>query len=181
MKHALFAVAAILLLVPARASAQSDEGGTTEVRLEARGGVTFEAPDWKETRHDEAVAVLERAPDPDADVPFGLLILAVEEGPQDIEDIDWERIKDNIVASSKEAGSALDLKLGDAWDGAEGFEGRRLAGTLTAGEREVAVDMVALVAADVLITVSAIGPQEGSGTGELAERVAGTAKQTAGD
>ncbi len=149
------------------------------VKLDALGGVTVTAPSWETTRGDSAVVVLERAPDPQKAIPFALLVVAIEEGPASVETIAWERIRDNIVSASKETGSQLSLALGADWSNAAGFKGRRLTGTLTANDREVGVEMVALVAQGVMVTITAVGPKGEADSAGLAEQVAASAKRAA--
>lgn len=175
MKRAALAVL-ILAASATAATAQTDE--TAELTLSGQGGVTFLAPQWKRARSEEAVAVLERAADVEARTPFAMLLMAVEQGPARTDEVDWARIRDNVVAAAKETGSTLELELGTDYVGAEGFSGKRLRGTLKAGERRVAVEMVALVAQDLLVTVSGVGPADGAEVGPLVERVAATTRRS---
>lgn len=178
----------LVMSVPVTAAAQAPGGSpatpeqTAELSLSAQGGVSVTAPDWKKVRTDEAVAVVERAPDAESRTPFAMLLVAIEEGPSRADDVDWDKIRDNIVQAAKDTGSEVKLTLQPGtFDAASGFTGRRLVGTIVAKEREVAVHMVALVAADVLVTVSALGAKDSAEIGPLVDRVAATAKRAAGE
>ncbi|MEZ4268024.1 MAG: hypothetical protein R3F39_16790 [Myxococcota bacterium] len=180
MKHTRTRLAALLLitLMPLGALA-AVPALDKSVKLEALGGVAVSTPSWESTRSDSAVVVLERAPDPQKAIPFALLVVAIEEGPASAENIAWERIRDNIISASKETGSQLSLALGADWSNAAGFKGRRLSGTLTANDREVGVEMVALVAQGVMVTVTAVGPKGDADAAGLVEQVAASTKRAA--
>lgn len=162
-----------LLLAAPFVRAQS-EPLTKTLTLEARGGVTLTAPEWKQSKDDDAVAVLERAAEKDRS--FAMLVVAVEEGPGKVDSIDWDRIQSNIATAARETGSDLTLELGSDFGDAAGWKGKRLSGILKANEREVAVEMIALVKEGVLVTVSVLGPKDGKEAAPLAGEVAKTAK-----
>ncbi len=181
---------AILLLLSVGPTAVAQAPGsapgtpekTAELSLSAEGGVTVTAPDWKQVRADKAVAVVERAQDVESRTPFAMLLLAIEEGPTRADDVDWDKIRDNIVQAARDTGSEVSLELQPTpFTSASGFSGRRLVGTVKAKEREVSVHMVALVAPDVLVTVSALGPKDSAETGPLVDRVAATAKRASAE
>lgn len=146
-----------------------------DVELTANGGATFKAPDWKQTRKDAAVAVFERQADADKKLSFGVLVLAIEEGPKRIDKVDWDLIRDNVLKAAKDAGGELTLEGGDEFKDVEGLAGRRFTGIVKNGERESTVEMVALVGKGVMVTVTAIGPRADKGAAELALSVAATA------
>jgi hypothetical protein len=148
-----------------------------EVSLNAEGGVDFKVPKWRAERTEAGLAVFERAPDKAKAIGFALLVLAIEEGPETTENMDWTRVRDNIVAAAKASGSVLALDVGDAWEGSEGLAGRRMSGTTKVGERTVKVEMIALAAPKVLITVSSVGRSDDSSVAELALAVATTARR----
>ena len=148
---------------------------TQAVMLKAHGGATLQVPSWKSARSDESVAVLERTGVASRG-GFTTLILAVEEGPQKTEVIDWEAVKGNIVDAAKSAGSNLSLSLKGDWEGAAGFRGQRFRGAMRSGERDVSVEMIALIASGVMVTITALGP---AGDGSLAGLADAVAKTTA--
>ena len=150
---------------------------TQEVTLSAEGGVSFKTPKWRIEKKEAALSVLERAPDPAKKQGFALLVLTIEEGPKTIEGLDWSRVRDNVVAAAKAAGSALLLEVGDAYEGATGFTGRHLSGSTKIGKREVKVEMIALVAPGVLVTTSSVGRNDDPGVAALAKSVAQSAKR----
>jgi starch synthase len=170
-------LAALLLLLAPLTVQAAVPALDKAVRLQALGGVSVSGPSWEATRSDASVVVLERAPDPQKAVPFALLVVAIEEGPATVESVAWERIRDNIVSASKESGSQLTLQLGAEWGKAAGFKGRRLSGTLTANDREVTVEMVALVAQGVMVTVTAVAPKGDADAGDLVDQVAASTKR----
>ena len=152
---------------------------TNEVRLKGEREAVVQTPGWRTTSEEPAITVLERAPDKAKKVSFGLLMLAMEEGPESTEGIDWGAVRDNIVAAAKAANSPLSLELKGAFTATSGLMGRRLSGTTKVDERTVAVEMVALVAPKVLITISCVGRTDDPGISKLAADVATTTKLTA--
>ncbi|MCB9729631.1 MAG: hypothetical protein H6744_05000 [Deltaproteobacteria bacterium] len=178
MKLPMSRLTALLVLLAPLAALAEVPPLDKPLKLQALGGITLNAPSWEATRSDAAVAVLERAPDPQKAVPFALLVVAIEEGPASVENLAWDRIRDNIISASKETGSQLALDLGADWSRAAGFKGRRLTGTLTANDREVGVEMIALVAEGVMVTVTAVGPKGSADIQPLADQVAATAKRS---
>ena len=104
--------------------------------------------------------------------------MAVEEGPRKVQTIDWGMVRGNILSAAKGAGSNLTLELKGLWTGASGFQGQRLTGTMRSGERDVVVEMIALVASGVMVTVTAIGPQGDATLVSLADAVARTTSRS---
>lgn len=144
------------------------------VTLKSHGGAQLSVPAWKSSRADDAVAVLERSGS-DSRGGFFTLVLAVEEGPTKVEVIDWTAVRDNILGAAKGAGSNLTLEsLGD-WEGAATFKGHRFKGTMRRGERDVAVEMVALMASGMMLTVTTLGSPDDAMLSKVAESVAQTA------
>lgn len=148
-----------------------------DVSLSAEGGVSFKVPQWRAEKQEAGLAVFERAPDKTKQIGFGLLVLAIEEGPESTESMDWSRVRDNIVAAAKASGSVLTLEVGDLWEGTKGLAGRRMSGTTQVGERTVKVEMVALAAPKVLITVSSVGRSDDPSVAGLAAAVATSARR----
>jgi hypothetical protein len=147
---------------------------TKTVSLKSHGGAQMKTPDWKSARADEAVNVLERV-GADSRGGFLTLVLAVEQGPTKVDVIDWEVVRENILGAAKGAGSDLTLEpLGD-WTGAPSFKGHRFKGTMRRAERDVAVQMVALMASGVMLTITSLGAPADPALGELAQAVAKTA------
>ncbi len=179
MKKALRVTSIALLLVSlawADASAAPDLRNTVKLTGD-HGNVTFRTPEWRtpKTETGKATAVLERAPDKAKKISFGLLVLAIEEGPDTNDDVDWEKVRKNIVGGAKASGSELSLKVGAPFTAPSGLVGRRLSGTTMVGERTVKVEMVALLAPKILMTVSSVGRMDDVGVAELATAVATTA------
>ena len=77
-----------------------------EVKLKGEREAIVMAPNWRPTSEEAAITVLERAPDKAKKISFGLLMLAIEEGPESTEGVDWSAVRDNIVAAAKAAGRA---------------------------------------------------------------------------
>ncbi len=150
-----------------------------EVKLQ-KGAHTavVQAPSWRVTSSNETTAVLERAPDRTKKVGFGLLMLAVEEGPEKVDAVDWDAVRNNIVAAAKAAGSPLRLELKEDFKGAQGWTGRRLVGTAQVEARTVQIEMIALVAPKVLLTISSVGRTDDAEVEKLATVVAASAKLT---
>ncbi|MEC9071054.1 MAG: hypothetical protein VX938_01690, partial [Myxococcota bacterium] len=81
-------------------------------KLDGHGGLEVQIPaepahPWKMVKQDDVLLVLERPPVPDKGLPFGLLIVASEQGPETTKGIDWKRIKDNIITAAGKSGSDL--------------------------------------------------------------------------
>ena len=163
------------LLVAAGASAQpAPPALEQEVRLATLGGLVVKAPAWKVSRRDDAVAVLEQAPDPAHKRPFHVLMVALEAGPAP-GPIPWEKIRDNVVTAATKSGRSLSLELGDAWPGAPGFEARYLSGSFRgAGDERVALELLALVKDGRLVTVSLVSEAQTPDTRSLLDAVAAT-------
>jgi hypothetical protein len=104
------------------------------------------------------------------------LVLAIEEGPKTTKRVDWEQVVTNIVTTAKAAGSALVLAVGPAFPPSKGMVGKRLSGTTTVGERTVKVEIIALIAPNVLLTISSVGRMDDVGVADLATAVAATAR-----
>lgn len=151
-----------------------------EVKLKGEREAVVMAPNWRPTSEEAAITVLERAPDKAKKVSFGLLMLAIEEGPESAEGVDWSAVRDNIVAAAKAAGSPVTLEVKEAFTRASGLQGRRLAGTTKVNERTVSIEMIALIAPKVLVTISSVGRTDDSGVAKLATDVAATVKIPAG-
>ena len=163
----------LLLVTPAVMSAP-DPTLSRALTLKNHGGVQLKVPEWKASRTDDAVAVLERTGGQSRG-GFFTLIMAVEEGPSKVEVIDWDVVRDNILSAAKGAGSNLTLEsLGD-WTGADSFKGHRFKGTMRRGERDVAVEMVALMASGVMLTITSLGSPGDETLASVAESVAKTA------
>jgi hypothetical protein len=143
------------------------------VALTAHGGATLKAPNWKTSRTDDAVTILERTGAASRG-GFTTLVLAVEEGPSKVQVIDWPAVRDNILGAAKGAGSNLSLTLGGEWANAAGFQGQRLRGTMRSGDRDITVEMVALIAPGVMVTITVLGPSSDTDLTSLAEAVAKT-------
>lgn len=168
-------VVAAALLTLATAAWAAPPPLSLELTLTAHGGVSAKAPAWKVVRDDAAVAVLEQLPDPAQREAFHVLMLAVEDGIPEDDVVPWETIRDNIVDAASEDARALTLELGDAFGGAAGFEGRVMSGTFRgAAEQQVGLEVVALVRAGRLVTVSLVSDAVSSETRELVEAVAAT-------
>jgi len=177
MKFATALWLSSLLVLPGAPSHAAAPALTNDVNLSAEGGVSFKTPAWRVEKSEAAPAVLARAPDNAKKLGFGLLVLAIEEGPESTEGLDWSRVRDNIVAAAKATGSGLALEVGDPFQSAKGFSGRLMTGTTKVGERTVKVEMVALAAPKVLVTVSSVGRSDDSGVAGLAASVAATARR----
>ncbi len=171
-KLALITVA--LCLIPLAALAQPGPDVDQHARLTALGGVTFDRPDWKAVREDPAVAVFEQAADPAAKQAFHVLLVAVEEGPPDAPD--WNKIRDNIVEAASENERKLTLEVGDAYL-VEGFEARLMTGTFeSAAGQSVTLELVGLVGAGKLVTVSLISDEATEVSAGVLSAVARTVK-----
>jgi len=166
----------VTLTPPALAETAAPPQLSKTIRLAGHGGATLTAPDWKTARTDAEVAILERS-GPSSRGGFTTLVMAVEEGPRKARTIDWDTVRDNILSAAKGAGSNLTLSLAGPWTGASGFQGQRLVGAMRSGGRDVKVEMVALIAPGVLVTVTAIGPPGDAALTPLAEAVAKTASR----
>lgn len=140
---------------------------------------TLRAPDWRAVTTKPGLAVFERAPDKAKKISFGLLVLAIEEGPKTTERVDWNQVRKNIVDAAQAAGSELSLTVGDGFDASPGLVGRRLSGTTKVGERTVTVEMVAILSPKVLLTISSVGRTDAVGVADLATAVAQTARVAA--
>ena len=148
-----------------------------ELRLTALGGAALKVPAWKEVRKDEAVSVLEQLPDPAQQKPFYVLMAAIEEGPADAAAIVWDKVRDNIVEAASKNGRKLELKVGDAFEGAAGFTARWLAGEFVgANGKKVALALVALVREKRLVTIGVISEEATPAAKTLAQDIAKTAR-----
>lgn len=137
---------------------------------------TAKAPGWRSVKTQAGLSVFERAPDKAKKINFGLLVLAIEEGPKTTDGVNWKQVRENIVAAAKAAGSQLSLTVGEAFTASPGLVGRRLSGTTKVGERTVTVEMVAIVAPNTLLTISSVGRTDDLGVADLATAVAQTAR-----
>ena len=166
----------LLLLLAATAAAQPIPELSQAVRVTAQGGATLKAPAWKSVRSDEAVAVLEQAPDPTQKRPFYVLMVAIEEGPSAGVAVPWDKIKENVVTAATRTGRSLSLELGDVWAGAPGFEGRYMSGSFRGSdEQQVGLELLALVKDGKLLTVSLVSQEVTADTRALLQAVAATA------
>ena len=148
-----------------------------ELKLTALGGAVLKVPAWKEVRKDEAVTVLEQLPDPAQQKPFYVLMAAIEEGPADPAAVAWEKVRDNIVEAASKNGRKLELKVGDAFEGAAGFTARWLAGEFVgANGKKVALALVALVREKRLVTIGVISEEATPAAKTLAEDIAKSAR-----
>mgnify|MGYP004417112723 CR=1 FL=1 len=153
-------------------------GLSKEVKLSAEREAIVMAPSWRTATTQPALMVLERAPDKSKQISFALLVLAMETGPESTDGIDWKKVRDNIVAAANAAGSPLSLELKEPFTAAKGLVGRHLSGTTKVKERTVKVEMIALVAPKVLLTISSVGRTDDVGVADLATKVATTARLT---
>lgn len=169
---ALLLIGALVVVSVAGAQVPGKTTADKALSLEAEGGVTAKVPDWKQTRSGKSVAVLEHVATKGGG--FALLVLAIEAGPTGEGEVDWNRIRDNIVAAAGKGGSELTLSVGDDVSDAAGFSGKRLQGRLKAKKHEMAVEMVALVGSGKLVTITVLTPEDDKGAGPLALAVAGT-------
>ena len=156
---------AMVLALTSVAVAQQvpEQPKSTEHSLKGGGGVSLQVPvnvehPWKKVKQDDVVLVLERPSVPDKGLKFGLLLVAVEQGPASVDVVDWKRVRQNVVDEAKKNGSDLRLEAAGAWKGAEGTAGRRFKGSMTANSREVAVSMVAIASPGALLTISEVAP-----------------------
>ena len=177
-KARLIPVFSILFVSVACLAAWAAPGLSKEVKLSAEREAIVLTPNWRTTSTEPAITVLERIPDKGKKISFGLLMLAMEEGPASTDGIDWQKVRGNIVAAANAAGSPLTLEVKDPFNGAKGLVGRRLSGTTKVEERTVKVEMVALVAPKVLLTISSVGRTDDIAVAELATAVATTARLT---
>ncbi|PIE17388.1 MAG: hypothetical protein CSA66_05925 [Proteobacteria bacterium] len=155
--HLRRALLAVFLALPLTALAQPGPVVETEASLEALGGVRFLRPDWKPVREDAAVAVYERAAEPATKRPFYVLLVAVEEGPAG--EVDWSRVRDNIVEAATKNQRKLTLEVGQSYV-AQGFDAKLMTGTFEGdGGQKVTLELVGLVADGRLVTVSLISDE----------------------
>ncbi|TNF30806.1 MAG: hypothetical protein EP329_13340 [Deltaproteobacteria bacterium] len=151
---------ALLLLLTAAAYAQPGPPQLDkEYGVSALGGAKIKAPAWNAVRTDEAVLVLEQAPDPAQKRPFYVLMLAIEEGPPAGAEVPWDKIKDNIIKAATDEGRSLSLTLGDPWKGAAGFDGLYMSGSFKGSDeqqQQVGLELIALVKDGKLLTVSLV-------------------------
>ena len=179
-----------LLSIPLGATADispNQEDGPASYKLKGGGGLELRVPadpahPWNTVKHDDVLLVLERPPVPEKGLPFGLLLVAVEQGPDTTTGIDWDRVKDNIISAAKNSGSDLKLNLGGSWQVGknlteQGVQAQKLVGSMTANEREVDVSMVAMVAPGRLVTISELGPTGGGAS--VYEKVARSVRMAA--
>lgn len=174
---ALLIALAVVVAVAPGAGAQP-AATTRTVALAAHGGASLTAPDYREVRKDDAVAVLEQLPDAANQKAFRVLVCAIEEGPTgNPEAIPWDKVKDNVVKAAKKSGRDLTLSVGEAFSGAEGFVGRRLVGELAAANgRKVGVEVVALVKDAKLVTVGLLADAIGDPERAVLDAVARSAR-----
>lgn len=180
---ALFSLLSAPLVVNADPT-RKGSGEASSFKLEGNGGLELQVPadpahPWNKVKQDDVLLVLERPPVPEKNLPFGLLLVAIEQGPETTEGMDWKRIKDNIISAAKKSGSDLKLTLAGTWEvskglAEQGVQGQKLSGTMTANEREVNVAMVALVAPGRLVTISELG--EKGGNASVYQKVAGSVR-----
>ena len=173
-------LALALTFMPGTSLAQDAPALSKTVTLKSHGGVEVKAPAWKASRSDDAVSVLERSR-AESRGGFRTLVVAVEAGPTKVEVVDWDAVKDNILGAAKGAGSDLALDHEGDWSESEGFKGHRFKGTMRRGERDVAVEMVALIAPNVMVTLTCLGPTGQADLSLLAQAVAKTARRPGGE
>ncbi len=167
------ALAALVAGTAARAQADRPKP-TNEVALTGHGGVTFKVPAWKETRKEAELAVFEQV----TAAEVSLLVVSIEKGPGQGEAVDWELVRKNIVEAAGETGGKLALTVGEAFEGAPGFQGRRMSGQLETGEAKLGVALVALVRDGRFVSVSVLTLPEDRDGAELAGDVGATVKLT---
>ena len=154
---------ALVLVPPAAAQAPLAAPPVTKHTLNGVGGVDLEVPSdpahpWKAVKQDDVVLVLERQAIVDKGLSFGLLLVAVEQGPESVDAVDWKRVRSNVVDEAKKNGSDLRLESAGDWKAGPGVKGKRFKGSMTANGREVAVVMVAIASPGVLLTISEVAP-----------------------
>lgn len=171
----LWTLFSVLLLVAPVSTQGAVPDLKNEMKLTARGGVVFNTPNWKASRHDTEVAVLERPAKADGSEPFYVLMLAIEEGPA-ADKVDWEAVKKNITEAANDGDAKLTLALGDDFGGVEGFAGKRFSGALEAQQRKLAIEILCLLRDNKLVTVSVLTGKQEAAAGELLEAVAKTTK-----
>jgi len=177
-KARLIPVFSTLLVSVACFAAWAAPGLSKEVKLSGQRDAIVMTPDWRTSTEEPAITVLERVPDKSKKISFGLLVLAMEEGPESTEGIDWKKVRDNIVAAAEHAGGPLTLEVKEPFTSAKGLVGRKLSGTAKVEDRTVKVEMIALIAPKVLLTVSSVGRTDDVGVAELATAVATSVRLT---
>jgi hypothetical protein len=145
-------------------------------RLEHRGGIVFQSPDWKVARKDDALLVLEKAGVPAKKIPFGMLVVAIEQGPERASEIDWLAVEKNMERSARQAGTTLELEPAQDWDKTTAFRGKRFTGTLKAKGVDVAIEMIGLANDGKLVTVSMVAPKNAQSLFSLVEKIASSVK-----
>ena len=145
------------------------------LELTAQGGVTFSVPAWKESQPPRPdVAVMERDERGKGGSDFFLLMLTIEAGPQGAGTIDWDGIRNNIVAEAKARNAVVELTVGEVFSTAPGFEGRRMKGTLKTKGAPLALELIALVQKGKLVTISVVSGKPGPAGTKLLDDVAKT-------
>ena len=158
---ALLALLVITALWYPAALAQSPDPTTENARpliLEAEGGVRFQAPAWRASRHESSLAVLEAPGTTTGDDPIGfhMMLFAIERCAANPQRITWEEVRKNIVDAASVEGNMLTLDAGKPWTGLEGFVGRMMTGTMQAGAHRINVVLVAVAAQGKMITVTSL-------------------------
>ena len=168
----------VVVLVPTVPAGAQAPDLAKSVTLSAHGGVTLNVPSWQPGRSEDTVAIFERVGG-ETRGGFTTLVLAVEEASKDPKSVKWDAVRDNILGAAKGAGSNLTLSLVGDWGGASGFSGQRLRGAMRSGDRDVAVEMVILVASGLMVTVTALGASGDARLVPLTDAVAKTARRKA--
>jgi hypothetical protein len=167
---------ALVLLLSTAAGAQDVPKLAKDLSLPGQGGVSFKVPQWKESgKPTDTVAVLEHVADKGPSDGFTLLMLTVEAGPKGDGAIDWKAIAANIVGEAEKNGSTVTLELKGDYADAKEFRGQRMTGVVKAKDETLTVELLALVAKDKLVTVSALTPKTDDAAFKLVEAVAKTA------
>jgi hypothetical protein len=167
-----------LVVLSGLALAQPTPETSKKLTLTTHGGAVMTAPSYREVRKDAGVVVLEQLPDPAQQKTFQVLVCAIEEGPVGpVEGIPWDKVRDNVVSSAGKSGRTLTLTVGEAFGEAEGFAGRRLVGELAAPNgRKVALELVALVKDEKLVTIGLLAEQIGASERAVLDGVAKTVR-----
>jgi len=178
LSFGLSVVAFGLLVFAGQALAQPASDGPKKLTLTTHGGAVMMAPAYREVRKDAGVVVLEQLPEPALQKTFQVLVCAIEDGPVGpVEGIAWDKVRDNVVTAAGKSGRTLTLAVGDAFGETEGFVGRRLVGELAAPNgRKVALELVALVKDEKLVTVGLLAEQVGTAERAVLDGVAKTVR-----